>query len=67
MGAVVKYFLKDKPNDVKRAELRANAVKEAFEAMMEGAAMMIDIVGPIEYTYPTKSGNKIRARLDSPE
>ena len=64
MKAIVSYFETDKT--VKNASMAAINFKNAFDGMMEGAAMMLDLVGSIEYTYTTKSGNKIRGRLDSP-
>lgn len=63
MGAIQKYYINKK---VRNPEAAAIDYKEAFEAMMEGAAMMLDLVGQIEYTYTTKSGNKVHALLDSP-
>lgn len=50
----------------KQPDVDAFKAKEAFEAMMEGAAMMLDYVGSIEYTYTTLSGNKIHVLMDSP-
>jgi len=47
-------------------EVLAIGVKDAFDAMMEGAAMMLDLVGQIEYTYVTKSGNTVHTVMDSP-
>lgn len=64
MKAIVSYFEKDKK--VKNAETAAIDFQDAYDAMMEGAAMLLDIVGEVTYTYTTKSGNKIRGRLDSP-
>lgn len=65
MKAVISYF--EKNPKVKDAEAAAIDFKEAFDAMMEGTAMLLDIVGEINYVYTTKSGNKIRGRLDSPD
>ena len=65
MKAVVSYF-ENKPG-VKNAQIAALDFKEAFEAMMEGTAMLLDLVGEVTYEYTTKKGNKIRGRLDSPE
>ncbi len=45
---------------------KINGVKDAFDAMMEGAALMLDLVGQIEYTYVTKSGNTVHVVMDSP-
>jgi len=47
-------------------EVLAIGVKEAFDAMMEGTAMLLDLVGHIEYTYVTKSGNTVHTVMDSP-
>lgn len=44
----------------------ANPVLDAFDAFMDGAAAMLDIVGKIEFTYDTKSGNTVHCVLDSP-
>ena len=63
-SALVQYFEK---NGVKNAEKAAIDYKNAFDAMMEGVAIMLDLVGPIQYTYITKSGNKVHTLLDSPE
>lgn len=45
---------------------RANAVKDAFEAMMEGVALLLDLVGQVEFTYITKSGNSVHVVMNSP-
>jgi len=55
-------FFEEKDNP----EVLALGVKDAFDAMMEGAAMMLDLVGQIEYTYTTKSGNTVHVVMDSP-
>ena len=47
-------------------EVLAIGVKDAFDTMMEGTAMLLDLVGPIEYTYVTKSGNTVHTVMDSP-
>jgi len=44
----------------------ADAVIEAFDAMMEGVALLLDLVGQIEFTYDTKSGNRVHVVMDSP-
>ena len=51
---------------VKNSEVVALYYKDMFDAMMEGAAMMLDLIGPLETTYPCKSGNKVHIMLDSP-
>lgn len=58
----LKAFLDERAN----SDAVASYYKDVFEAMMEGAAICIDLIGPIETTYTTKSGNKVRIRLDSP-
>jgi len=55
-------FFEEKDNP----EVLALGVKDAFDAMMEGAALMLDLVGQIEYTYITKSGNTVHVVMDSP-
>ncbi len=66
MGAIELYFA-SQPDTERRSKLTAISAKEAFEAMMEGAAMMLDFIGaPLEYTYITKSGNKVHVLMDSP-
>ena len=47
-------------------EVLAIGVKDAFDALMEGAAMMLDLGCQIEYTYITKSGNTVHVVMDSP-
>ncbi|GAG75007.1 unnamed protein product [marine sediment metagenome] len=64
MKAILSYFEKD--TKVKNAEIATVNFQDAYDAMMEGAAMLLDIVGEVTYVYTTKSGNKIRGRLDSP-
>lgn len=44
----------------------AGAVKDAFETAMEGVALLLDLVGQIEYTYITNSSNKVHVLMDSP-
>lgn len=65
MNALKNFF--DPDGESVTAELSAEDFRKAFEAMMEGAAMLLDVVGELQYTYITKSGNKIRGRLDSPD
>ena len=65
MKAIVSYYESDKT--VKNAPMAAINFKNAFDVMMEGTAMMLDLVGEVTYVYTTKSGNKIRGRLDSPD
>ncbi len=55
-------FFEEKEN----SKALAIGVKDAFDAMMEGAALMLDLVGQIEYTYVTKSGNTVHVVMDSP-
>jgi len=47
-------------------EVLAIGVKDAFDAIMEGAALMLDLGCQIEYTYVTKSGNTVHVVMDSP-
>lgn len=63
MGAIERYY---KNKKVKNPEAAAIDFKETFEIMMEGMAMFLDLMGSIEHTYVTKSGNKVHALLDSP-
>lgn len=64
---VVAYFQVNKYPNRKEAVLAANAWMDAFDAMMEGAALMLDFFGvPVEGTYVTKSGNKVHVVFDSP-
>ena len=66
MGAIQSYFA-SQPDGERRSKLTALSAKDAFDAMMEGAALMLDFIGtPIEYTYITKSGNKVHVLMDSP-
>ena len=55
-------FFEEKDNP----EVLALGVKDAFDAMMEGAALMLDFVTTVEYTYVTKSGNTVHVVIDSP-
>ncbi len=55
-------FFEEKDN----AEALRNGVVDAFDAMMEGTAMLLDLVGKVEYTYITKSGNTVHVVMDSP-
>ncbi len=59
--ALYGFFKKEK-----NPELLANGFKNAFDAMMEGTALMLDLVVKIEYTYVTKSGNTVHVVMDSP-
>ena len=63
MNAIETYYKSAGAEDPIRAAIDYWKI---FNTMMEGAAMMIDLVGPIEYTFITDSGNKIHAVLDSP-
>ncbi len=65
MKAIATYFENDKT--IQNAEGAAIDFKEAFDTMMEGTAMLLDLVGEVTYVYTTKKGNKIRGRLDSPD
>ncbi len=47
-------------------EVLENAFLDAFDAIMEGAALMLDFVDTVEYTYVTKSGNTVHVVMDSP-
>jgi len=62
---VMSFFEKKGLNE-KQAKIAAASYWDAFDAMMEGAAMMLDFIGEISYTYVTKSSNTVRVRLDSP-
>jgi len=64
LKAIVNYY--EKKPGIKNPQLAAVDFKEAFDGMMEGAAMLLDLVGEVTYVYTTKKGNKIRGRLDSP-
>ena len=63
MNAIESFLEKKK---VKDPQVVASYYGDVFDAMMEGAAMMLDLIGPIETTYTCKSGNKIHITLDSP-
>ena len=47
-------------------ELATGNIKDAIDSILNSTAFFLDLVGPLEHTYTTKSGNKIRGRLDSP-
>jgi len=64
-SAIRRYYI-DEGLTEKEAEVRQLSAKDAFDAMMEGAALMLDFIGKVEYTYVTKSGNKVHGILDSP-
>jgi len=64
-SAIVGYFL-NQGEKKKQAEAMAFNGRAAFAAFMEGAALMLDYVGKIEYTYTTPSGNTVHCVLDSP-
>ena len=66
MKAIVGYVMKDKKMTTKETEALAFNGRAAFEAFMEGAAMMLDMVGSVEYTYVTQSGNTVHVLMDSP-
>ena len=56
------------PTISKPSELAAFNAKAAFDALMEGAALMLDMgLEPIEFTYVTANGNKVHLLIDSPE
>jgi len=65
MGAIRGYFA-GKPNGEKSSQMMELTAKDAFNAMMEGAALMLDFVGKVEYTYTTNSGNNVHVVMDSP-
>ena len=64
LKALATYF--ENNTNARDAETAAIDFKKTFDATMDGAAMLLDLVGEINYVYTTKSGNKIRGRLDSP-
>ena len=64
-SALMNYYI-GQGLSTKDAQLRHLNAKDAFDAMMEGAALMLDFIGKIEYTYTTKSGNTVHGILDSP-
>ena len=66
IDAIKTYFVETKTDNIKKAGTMALTAKDAFEAMMEGAALMLDFVGQVEYTYTTNSGNKVHVLMDSP-
>lgn len=48
------------------ARIATSAYKDGFDAALDLVARILDVTGEIGYTADTKSGNKIRIRLDSP-
>jgi len=55
-----------KVSGLDEAALYAINVKDTFDTAMEGVAMFLDLVGQVEYTYTTKTGNKVHGVLNSP-
>ena len=60
-SALYTFFKKEE-----RPEVLVAGFKNAFDAMMEGAALMLDLTGQLEFTYMTKSGNTVHVVMDSP-
>ena len=63
---LIAYFSETQPHMDPR--VLANAYTEAFDAFMEGAYIMLRILGgEINYTYTTKAGHKVQMILRAPE